>query len=341
VTGLNEVTVRPYRDEDALSVNELLTVSLGNGPAGERSAEFFRWKHLSNPFGRSFMLVAEADGRIVGFRALMRWRFRARSGAINAVRAVDTATHPDHQRRGIFSLLTEEALRALRGEVDLVFNTPNEKSLPGYLKLGWHLIEQIRPSVRVRKPLRVARGVRTLRVLEAGSRSWERPVDGEPAASVLRDDQALSLIAAAAQEEDRFHTPRDVAFLRWRYGAAPHLDYWAVRVERAGSLQGLALFRVRPRGILWETAVLDVLVPRGDVRTASRLLRKVILAADVDHVGCRFPTASTVARAARRHGFVPAPATAPFVVNPLRGGLRPDPAIATSWALTLGDLEVF
>jgi hypothetical protein len=287
------------------------------------------------------MLVAEADGRIVGFRALMRWKFLVESGAINAVRAVDTATHPDSQRKGIFSLLTEEALRALRGEVDLVFNTPNEKSLPGYLRLGWRLVEQLRPSVRVRKPLRVARAFRTLRMLEGGSRPGAPPVDGEPAAAVLQDDQAMSLIVAAAQEEDRLHTPRDLPFLRWRYGAAPNLDYWAVRVERAGSLQGMALFRVRPRGILWETAVVDVLVPRGDVRTASRLLREVILAADVDHVSCRFPTASTAARAARRHGFVPAPTTAPFVVNPLSAGLRPDPVVATSWALTLGDLEVF
>ena len=77
------------------------------------------------------MLVAEADGRIVGLRAFMRWEFAAGDRRFRAVRAVDTATHPDYQGQGIFSRLTLEALDALRDQADFVFNTPNEKSLPG------------------------------------------------------------------------------------------------------------------------------------------------------------------------------------------------------------------
>ena len=93
--------------------------------------------HPVDPFGRSFMLVAETDGRIVGLRAFMRWEFVAGDRRFRAVRAVDTATHPDHQGKGIFSRLTLEALDSLRDQADFIFNTPNEKSLPGYLKMGW------------------------------------------------------------------------------------------------------------------------------------------------------------------------------------------------------------
>ena len=129
-------SIRPYDEADEDEVIGLLTAALGGGPAGERPAEFFRWKHQENPFGRSFGLVAEADDRIVGLRAFMRWEFVAGDRRFKAVRAVDTATHPDYQGRGIFSQLTLEALDALRHEADFVFNTPNEKSLPGYLKMG-------------------------------------------------------------------------------------------------------------------------------------------------------------------------------------------------------------
>ena len=54
------------------------------------------------------------------------------------VRAVDTATHPDFQRRGIFRLLTRPGSkwRAEQG-LDLIFNSPNEKSGAGYLTMGW------------------------------------------------------------------------------------------------------------------------------------------------------------------------------------------------------------
>ncbi|MGQ0670201.1 MAG: GNAT family N-acetyltransferase, partial [Actinomycetota bacterium] len=87
-----DITLRPYRGDDESRVLELLTASLGAGPAGERPAEFFRWKHLESPFGPSFMLVAEDADRVVGLRAFMRWRFRVAGAVVNAVRAVDTAT---------------------------------------------------------------------------------------------------------------------------------------------------------------------------------------------------------------------------------------------------------
>ena len=136
---------------------DLLTTSLGGGPAGERPAAFFRWKHLDNPFGRSLMLVAESEGTIVGLRAFLRWEFHAAGVLVSAVRAVDTATHPRLRRRGLFSRMTGEALTALEGQSDLVFNTPNEKSLPGYLKLGWREMGGGIPIwVRVRRPVRFA-----------------------------------------------------------------------------------------------------------------------------------------------------------------------------------------
>ncbi|HXF74029.1 MAG TPA: GNAT family N-acetyltransferase, partial [Actinomycetota bacterium] len=152
------LATRPFRDEDEEQVLALLLASLGPGPAGERSPAFFRWKHLANPFGTSFLLVAEAGGRIIGLRAFLRWRFELDGREVRAVRAVDTATHPDHQGRGIFRRLTLEALDALRGEADLVFNTPNGKSLPGYLKMGWRVVGRVPVSLRVRRPLRLLRG---------------------------------------------------------------------------------------------------------------------------------------------------------------------------------------
>ena len=55
----------------------------------------------------------------------------------------------------MFSRLTRAALDALDGQVDLVFNTPNGKSGPGYLKLGWREVGRVPVAVRVRRPLRL------------------------------------------------------------------------------------------------------------------------------------------------------------------------------------------
>ena len=328
------VSLRPFRDEDQPAVLKLLDASLGGGPAGRRPPEFFRWKHLENPFGRSYMLLAEADGTLVGFRSFMRWRFDLGGESVRAVRAVDTATHPDYQGLGIFRQLTTTAIEELRAEADLIFNTPNDKSLPGYLKMGWRRVADVPIRVRVRRPIRFLRHVRT-RHDPAVSAARVK----EPAPSI---DAAWSEAAALASWRDghRLATERDEAYLRWRYADAPLLPYRAVEEREGDDLRGAAVYRVRTRGRLREATVVELLVRRGDRECASRLLRQVVRQADVDHLTCSFPSGSVQATAAARTGFLPSPEGLTLVANPLRE-MTVDLWSLRSWALSLGDLEVF
>jgi hypothetical protein len=336
-----DLLVRAYDDRDEAEVLDLIRGSLGGGPAGRRPPEYFRWKHLANPFGRSFMIVAEAEGRIIGFRALMRWRFKAYDREIAAVRPVDTVTHPEERGRGVFSRLTRSALDSLQGEVDLVFNTPNANSLPGYLKMGWQVTGEIPVSVRVRKPARFLGG--KLRGGREPSAPTSRPaVDAPSAADALADGpRVAALLEGAERPSSGWSTPRSVEFLRWRYGDAPLLDYHAVSVERGGDLAGLAFFRPRAEGSLWGLSVGELIVAPGDVDTARRLLRAARGAADVAYVAATFPAGSAAARAHRGPTTLRAPRGMTFVVNPLRPDLDPDPTALASWALSTGDVEVF
>lgn len=337
------VRTRPYRDDDQAGVLELLSDALGGGPGGKRTSEFFSWKHLDNPFGRSYLLVAEEEGRIVGLRAFMRWSFRSGNRIIRSVRAVDTATHPNHQGRGIFSRLTMEALDEVRRDTDLVFNTPNEKSLPGYLKMGWQVVGKMPISVRPRRPLRVLTGLQ-------GRRRTAVPSGAPPTVRAETSMEALSdpgigplLDEAGRDGDERLTTPRTQEYLRWRFGSIPVLDYRAVREYRGETLTGIALFRARPRGRLWESTVAELIVRPGDTGTARRLLRRVADAAgSVDHLTCHFPRGTAAARAAAWTGFLRAPGGVTFVVNQLQHVPMPSgPAQPSAWALTLGDLEVF
>ncbi len=333
-----DVALRPYVPEDEARVLELLGASLGGGPAGKRPAEFFRWKHFAGPFAPSYMLVAEIDGRMAGLRAFMRWRWRAGGQTFRAVRAVDTATHPDFQGMGIFSKLTLRALDDLRAEgVDFVFNTPNPASLAGYLKMGWSIVGQVPVRIRVRRPVRFATRMRA---------STKEPgpaprIDAVPAGEALNHPGLDDLLVANAPPEPRLCTIRDAAYLRWRYGDAPLLDYRAVAEGDETGLRGLAIFRVRPREALWETTVSELIVRPGDAATARRLLAGVRRAARVDHLASHFPERSTAAAATKRSGYFKAPRGMTFVVNPMRDGISPEPKDLGSWALSIGDLEVF
>jgi hypothetical protein len=333
-----DFVVRPYRDSDEPEVLDLLRGSLGGGPAGERSPEYFRWKHLENPFGRSYMIVAERDQQIIGFRALMRWRFRTGDRMIEAVRPVDTATHPEHRGGGVFSTLTRTALDSLRGEVDLVFNTPNPDSLRGYLKLGWQVVGQVPISVRVCRPASFV----AWRLRRSKPAVPDRPsVQAPTATEVLRDGKSVARLVDRSEVPDwRFSTVTTMDHLRWRYADAPLLGYHAVREERDGELIGLAFFRLRPEGSLWGLSIAQVIVLPDDVGTARKLLAAARRAADVAYIATSLPAGSAAARASRSRMSVPSPRKPTLVVNALTE-LRPDPTQLSSWALSAADVEVF
>ncbi len=69
----------PATDDDRPDVLELLAASLGWDLASGL-ADYFDWKHLANPFGRSPAWVALDGERIVGFRTFLRWEFEDPDG---------------------------------------------------------------------------------------------------------------------------------------------------------------------------------------------------------------------------------------------------------------------
>lgn len=108
----------------------------------EVSKEYFVWKHKENPFGRSYGLVAIEEEKIIGLRMFMKWKFSSGDKILNALRPVDTCTHPDYRGKGIFKKLTLKGITETKGEYDFIFNTPNSQSIDGYLGMGWQKFEK-------------------------------------------------------------------------------------------------------------------------------------------------------------------------------------------------------
>ena len=150
VTDSAHIELRPAEVDDRTQILSLLATSLG-WEIDDAFAELFEWKHGRNTFGRSPAWVATHERRVIAFRTFLRWRFEHPDGSPrNAVRAVDTATHPDYQGRGLFRRLTLHGISEMRETgVDFVFNTPNDQSRPGYLSMGWSMVGRIPISARV------------------------------------------------------------------------------------------------------------------------------------------------------------------------------------------------
>jgi GNAT superfamily N-acetyltransferase len=338
---VQNVVLRALEDADVPAAAALMTASLGAAPGGVDREALFRWKHLANPFGRSIAFVAELDGEIVGLRTFMRWRF-ARSGQggeVLAVRAVDTATSPLVQRRGVFSRLTTRALDAAESEgVAFVFNTPNERSLPGYLKLGWHRLADRKLRARVRRPDRLIRAAASR---DLGSGAATAPPTGSqlvPVEEFFADPASVAPFARAQPAPGRLSTPRWEGYLRWRYVAGP-LPY-------AGLAEGsppaaVAIVRLRGRGSLREAIVCEAVCEPGAESALRRLLARVPSAAGADHAVTHVDDGWPAARVLSRAGYLPLPRVGMHFVVRTVSPTRPDPLEDASWGLTLGDLELF
>ena len=327
---MDELTIRPFEERDRPAVLALLADSLG-WVTDEHHEAFFRWKHEANPFGPSLAWVAEdpADG-VVGFRTFLRWRFeQPGGGTVEAVRAVDTATAPSHRGAGIFSKLTLHGLAEVeRAGIGFVFNTPNDQSRPGYLKMGWQEVGRLPVQLRPRTIAAVPRVLRS----RVPAELWSDPSSaGIPAAEALADDAVVRALLASVPQVRGLTTERSVAFLRWRYSGFAPLGYRAVLLGGSAA-SGLALFRVRRRGAVRECALVEVLAPGGDRAAASRLAELALRASAADHAIALTPAARW-RRFVRVERLGPVLTCRPVVVSP--------PTDVASWHLALGDVELF
>lgn len=320
----------------------LVTRGLGHGPAGERSREWWRWKHAASPFGPSYGLVAMDGDEPVALRIFLRWSFAAGQRRVDAVRAVDTVTHPAWRRRGLFRRLTDVLVERVRDDgVQLVFNTPNRFSRPGYLRMGWRRVARVPVLVRPLRPVALLAG------LLPGGRSAERRAGDRPACDLPTAAELSSqpwlpdLLAAASPDGGRLRTKRSHEYLNWRYGRVPGIRYHAL--WDVGDGEGaLVVVRPRRRRGLAEVSVAEIVVSSGAdaaVRAVG-LLREVAACCGGDYLTASAVRDSRERSILQRAGFrwpaLPGPT---FVVRPL-AACEPDPLRRRSWQLGLGDLEL-
>jgi len=322
----SSITIRRASGADLDEIIAVGAAALGWKP-DEPNSELFRWKHVDNPFGASPIWLAEVDGQIAGYRAFMRWELVDASGRLwRAVRAVDTATHPDFQRRGIFSRLTMHAVDEMRDEGgDIVFNTPNTQSRPGYLKMGWIDVGRLPVAIH---PTSVSSTLRLVGARTPAEKWSEVSTTGVDAHEALVDP-ALTALVASQPGPSGLGTVLSPEFLRWRYRLEP-LRYRAWAPD--GVADGVVLFRVRRRGAARECAVGHVLAPGGDASRARSLLRGLSKAVDADYLLRLGPPDV-------RTGFVALMGQGPRLTA--RTVTTDPPTEIADWHFELGDIELF
>lgn len=209
--------IRKSNDADNNAIVELLKLSLGEGLL-KKTDKIWSFKHLENPFGESYVLLAFEENELIGVRALMQWRWQIGEKKWVAYRAVDTATHPNHQGKGIFKVLTLKALEDVRKISEaFVFNTPNDKSRPGYLKMGWKVVDKINVAI-------VPSFIYILKNFFSKSVNTNTISNGrlESICTDYNNNYTTSNL---------LFTPKSAHYLKWRYEENPMQNYYVFSTE--------------------------------------------------------------------------------------------------------------
>ena len=323
--GYSQVSTQELQTEEIL---DLMKATLGPGTSvAPRSPEFWAWKHNDNISGPSLgiALKDQESGRLASLRVLMRFQTKNEVGARHhAVRAVDTATHPSFQGKGLFRYLTETLVADARETgISFVFNTPNSNSLPGYLRMGWELVEAWPLQIRWMRHFQSE----AVTITPATSKSFQEEIGLE------------QLLDAVETNLKGLRVAKTVSYVAWRYGSHPGGIYRYVTLREGERLLGLAILRIRRRRQLKEVLLCELFVE--DSTQAKILLAKVLGSGLGNYAVASFPGQENLNSALRSHGFFQLPLKQiPFTVLPL------DEASAAfvnprSWCLSAGDLELF
>lgn len=262
------ISIRQYIEDDKEQILDLLNYIFSKQEyfANSRTLEWWNWKYERNVFGKSIIMIAEDKDRVVGARIFWAWEFVCRGQILKAYQPVDTVVHPDYQGQGLFTKLTVKALnQATEIGADLLFNFPNENSLPGNLKLGWNYVAKLPWLVRPLKPIHL------LKTLKNKEKATPVELDEKYRITPEMCDELLE----RESFDGLLRTKQSKEFLWWRYGENLFFKYGALQV-REGRRKLSAIFEVNQKGTRREMIIVDIL---GSSEMIKKQFKELIIVA--------------------------------------------------------------
>lgn len=250
------MVIRKSTLEDIPAIVALLKRSLGE-QSSPKTIEYWNWKHVNNPFNASPVLVAEENDHLIGVRAMLQWEWQIGELSFSTLRAVDTATDPLHQGKGIFSILTKQMIRdALESGKKFIFNTPNEKSKPGYIKMGWMEAGKLPVGLALYFPT----------IFPSNNYALSE--------SKIYDIQQLKVLCSKWNEtmalSGKIFTPKSPEYLHWRYTENPIIKYQVIFTENI-----YMAFYIKNRKWGKELRISE-LIYSGKIKEVKKTIRKLL-----------------------------------------------------------------
>jgi GNAT superfamily N-acetyltransferase len=299
--------------------------------AREMALSHWIWKFIQNPFGQSIMKLLFDGDKLIGFYAVIPMELRVGGGSRKAALSVNTMTHPDYQKQGIFTYLAEETYKNCQQEgISLVYGFPNKNSYNGFThKLGW-------------------RGFGKMTVLEkqleartAGEIGWVGNIR-----RVERYDESVDILWDKIKDDYHIIVPRNEEFLNWRFTKHPGIKYEKVIFQgNNNEILGYMVLKIYHKENKLKGHIVDMLcvTEKDIVKGFLNYSYSYFTGRSIKALSCMVPEDSFYAREMIEAGFVRNEFDSHFGVRVFNreDKMTRDTENFSNWHLTMCDLDVF
>lgn len=314
---------RPYREGDEKRVFEL-TKAVYPHRDYDYDAWFRRWHWLNrlNPAGESIIWLAEDDNQIVGYDSAVCMQMKLRESQITGIIGVDTMTHPQYRRQGIYKTLRRKRDEEFenrgiklaygfggKGEAHPIakrhFGSQDIHATSVSIRpLKWRNLMESRTQNRILTRLGVFGG----NILQGTIYRIKRMAvpSGLMIRKVSKFDGHIDDFWSEISRRYQIMLVRNRAFLNWRYVDIPDIEYSILLAEKERKIVGYLVFRT----LCWErvnvSVIFDILAESQNV--AQCLVMRVVRHAqedDADLVYCSMMADRQIIDSLRNNGFMP------------------------------------
>jgi hypothetical protein len=174
---------------------------------------YFQWKFLQNPVGEFIGFTARDDqNNVVAFEGLIPIKYSFEGKGKIIYHSVDTMTHSEHRRKGLYQKLAFKGYEYLREREQLfVYGFGGKMSTPALLKFGWKELFNIPFYFRSKHQIKLKEFFSSLKSDIFSIKETDHNEEILPVIQSKPDINGVCLI-------------KDITFLRWRL-SNPRINY--------------------------------------------------------------------------------------------------------------------
>jgi GNAT superfamily N-acetyltransferase len=252
----------------------------------------FFWKIFINPFGRGFVNAIHHDDKIVATTSITPKSLLINQVEYAVAEIGDTYTDRKYQGRGFFSMLVNESRKVANDSgIKLIYGTPNNQSLPGYIKnMGFNLVDKLRITsyrfeLKIYNILYPKIGTFFASIINVFyciiirifnfSIDLFYPLSGKYKLEIIYSlDESWDVFWKEASKEWDVIFSRDFKTLSWRFFLNPEM-YSFIVVKENDKVVGYTVYKVLPDVIGNRAVIADFLFLKGHTKAFNNCLKNI------------------------------------------------------------------